>query len=198
MANISAVSVTEETSQRILGRSESHGQHRLRLEGILRYFVSCPIGSTTVDPERGDRPDLASETSNNWLRRSPRLSSLAAGVLTLIAVVAACGSTQTTSTTNTSTKAEASFSGRVEIGGGRKMYIECRGSESPTVVLISGLPIAGDLWDSPLGKSPTVFPTVAKTTRVCTYDRPGTRWRRRAAARAAVTRCPSRPRQGTR
>jgi pimeloyl-ACP methyl ester carboxylesterase len=57
---------------------------------------------------------------------------------------------------------------------GRQMYLECRGQGSPTVVLISGGGIAGDAWDSPLGEEPTVMPTVAKTTRVCTYDRPGT------------------------
>src|SRR5262245_22115860 len=32
----------------------------------------------------------------------------------------------------------ADFAGPVEIGGGRKMYLECRGSGSPTVVFISG------------------------------------------------------------
>ncbi|HEY5878652.1 MAG TPA: alpha/beta fold hydrolase [Nakamurella sp.] len=38
----------------------------------------------------------------------------------------------------------------------------------------AGLDVAGDLWDSPLGPEPHVFPTVAEKTRVCTYDRPGT------------------------
>ena len=54
------------------------------------------------------------------------------------------------------------------------MYLECTGQGSPTVVLISGGGIAADLWDSPLGEQPTVYPTIAKTTRVCAYDRPGT------------------------
>ncbi len=30
------------------------------------------------------------------------------------------------------------FAGLVDIGGGRKIYMECRGAGSPTVVLISG------------------------------------------------------------
>jgi pimeloyl-ACP methyl ester carboxylesterase len=97
----------------------------------------------------------------------------ALALLALAPMAAACGSAQATATTSAA-KTQAAFSGRVDIGGGRKMYIQCRGSGSPTVVLISGLQIAGDLWDSPLGKSPTVFQTVAKTTRVCLYDRPGT------------------------
>lgn len=31
------------------------------------------------------------------------------------------------------------FAGSVDIGGGRKMYLECRGSGLPTVVLVAGL-----------------------------------------------------------
>ncbi len=30
------------------------------------------------------------------------------------------------------------FAGLVDIGGGRKMYLECRGTGSPTVVLVAG------------------------------------------------------------
>jgi len=66
------------------------------------------------------------------------------------------------------------IAGTVDIGGGRQLYVECRGTGSPTVVLESGLDVAGDLWDSPLGPAPHVFPAVAEQTRVCTYDRPGT------------------------
>jgi pimeloyl-ACP methyl ester carboxylesterase len=53
------------------------------------------------------------------------------------------------------------------------------------VVLISGGGIAADLWDSSLGEQPTVYPTVAKTTRVCAYDRPGTT---RARAEGGISR----------
>src|SRR5438045_7444730 len=35
---------------------------------------------------------------------------------------------------------------RVEIPGGRKLYLECRGSGGPTVILVSGLSDAGDVW----------------------------------------------------
>ena len=37
-----------------------------------------------------------------------------------------------------------SFAKRVDIGGGRMMYIECQGSGSPTVVLMSGAGAASD------------------------------------------------------
>jgi len=63
----------------------------------------------------------------------------------------------------------------VEIGNGRKMYLECRGSGSPTVILESGYRNDADIWSAQLEPGmTTVFPQVAKFTRVCAYDRPGT------------------------
>jgi hypothetical protein len=89
------------------------------------------------------------------------------------------------------------FAGLVDIGGGRKMYLECRGIGSPTVVLISGkgngaadwskvLDPAGPVRNAPLDavsagegheleSEAAVFPAVSHFTRVCAYDRPGTR-----------------------
>jgi hypothetical protein len=57
----------------------------------------------------------------------------------------------------------------------RKIYLECSGSDSPTVILESGYRNDTDIWSAELepGMSP-VFPQVAKFTRVCAYDRPGT------------------------
>jgi pimeloyl-ACP methyl ester carboxylesterase len=73
------------------------------------------------------------------------------------------------------------FAGLVDIGGGRKMYLECHGKGSPTVVLVSGFRGAHDDWthviDSggePKPSGSAVFPKVSKFTRVCAYDRPGT------------------------
>jgi pimeloyl-ACP methyl ester carboxylesterase len=88
------------------------------------------------------------------------------------------------------------FAGLVDIGNGRKMYLDCRGDGAPTVVLISGGWEAGWIWtyalaaDDPVqllsydafsagGGKPekldtAVFPKVAKFTRVCLYDRPNT------------------------
>jgi len=65
------------------------------------------------------------------------------------------------------------FAKRVDIGGGRLMYIECQGSGSPTVLLISGADAASDLWHAADQKGPTVYDDVQKMTRVCAYDRPG-------------------------
>lgn len=67
--------------------------------------------------------------------------------------------------------------GLVEINGGRKMYMECHGTGSPTVVLIAGYKERGDFaWNTflPNKPAPTVYAEVGKFTRVCLYDRPGT------------------------
>jgi pimeloyl-ACP methyl ester carboxylesterase len=66
------------------------------------------------------------------------------------------------------------FAGPVDIGGGREMYLECRGTGSPTVVLIGGLRASAEDWNMAAKPGPRVFPEVAKLTRVCAYDRPGT------------------------
>jgi pimeloyl-ACP methyl ester carboxylesterase len=66
------------------------------------------------------------------------------------------------------------FAGLVDIGGGRKMYLECRGTGSPTVVLVAGLKGSAEDWNIAKGPGPTVFAEVAKFTRACAYDRPGT------------------------
>jgi pimeloyl-ACP methyl ester carboxylesterase len=55
--------------------------------------------------------------------------------------------------------------------------MRCRGTGSPTVVLVSGLGDAADVWSvtaDPKNERP-VFAEVAGFTRVCAYDRPGTR-----------------------
>lgn len=73
------------------------------------------------------------------------------------------------------------FAGLVDIGGGRKMYLECQGKGSPTVVLVSGFRGSHDDWTSVIDSGgelkpseSAVFPEVSKFTRVCAYDRPGT------------------------
>ena len=54
--------------------------------------------------------------------------------------------------------------------GGHRLHIHCTGTGSPTVVIEAGL---GD-WSTSWGGD--VQPEVAKTTRVCTYDRAGLGW----------------------
>lgn len=54
--------------------------------------------------------------------------------------------------------------------GGYRLHINCTGTGSPTVIIDAGL---GD-WSTTWGGY--VQPEVAKTTRVCTYDRAGMGW----------------------
>jgi pimeloyl-ACP methyl ester carboxylesterase len=72
--------------------------------------------------------------------------------------------------------ADGDFAGYVGIGDGRRLYLECHGSGSPTVILEAGLRSRSDFWsertDETVGQ--TVFPGIARFTRVCAYDRPGT------------------------
>ena len=53
--------------------------------------------------------------------------------------------------------------------GGYRLHIHCTGEGSPTVVIESG-------WGEMSASWAWVQPEVAKTTRVCTYDRAGMGW----------------------
>jgi pimeloyl-ACP methyl ester carboxylesterase len=90
---------------------------------------------------------------------------------------------RTSSPANPPSAVRGDFAGRVKIRGGRSLYLECRGTGRPTVLLESGLGNAADVWGGPFLVAATdpaadprraVFPAVARFTRVCAYDRPGT------------------------
>lgn len=58
----------------------------------------------------------------------------------------------------------------VDVGGGRRIHIDCRGVGSPTVVLQSGLDANGSLaWSR-------VREPITAVTRTCAYDRAGIMW----------------------
>lgn len=66
------------------------------------------------------------------------------------------------------------FAGTVDVDG-RKLYLKCKGTGSPTVILISGYRNNAEIWTiSPAPGVTPVFDAVAGFTRVCAYDRPGT------------------------
>jgi pimeloyl-ACP methyl ester carboxylesterase len=54
----------------------------------------------------------------------------------------------------------------VPLPDGRRLYLDCRGEGSPTVVLVGGLGAGAETWAA-------VQPQLAETTRICAYDRPG-------------------------
>ena len=118
-----------------------------------------------------------------------RATALGTALLAALMVLAGCaaaapGSRPTAPAEQTSAAPSGTpIAGPVGIGGGRELYLECRGSGSPTVVLISGTGGAADEWMSVVDASDpstqvlseqSVFDQLARTGRVCAYDRPGT------------------------
>src|ERR1700742_1926357 len=59
--------------------------------------------------------------------------------------------------------------GQIYLVNGHRMRIDCTGSGSPTIILDAGLGNDGLIWGG-------VQPSLAKTTRVCSYDRAGFGW----------------------
>jgi pimeloyl-ACP methyl ester carboxylesterase len=86
-------------------------------------------------------------------------------------------------------------SGLFDVGDGRQLFLDCQGAGAPTVFIIPGKGSYAEAWNfvvppnDPIRSSPydiitqaklapspdAVQPTVARTTRVCAYDRPNTR-----------------------
>ncbi len=57
----------------------------------------------------------------------------------------------------------------IDVGGGRRLYLSCTGSGSPTVILVQGAGEPSSIWA-------WIAPDVARDTRVCVYDRAGRGW----------------------
>lgn len=55
---------------------------------------------------------------------------------------------------------------QVDVGGGRTVYLDCRGAGTPTVILEAGAGGGADGWGP-------FFEDAAGVTRVCAWDRPG-------------------------
>jgi pimeloyl-ACP methyl ester carboxylesterase len=88
------------------------------------------------------------------------------------------------STASTFSASQGATAGRRVAVGGRSLYLVCAGvprAKWPTVVLVSGYHDSSDPWIDaadlsllPQAAGPPVFPGLARTVRVCAYDRPGT------------------------
>jgi pimeloyl-ACP methyl ester carboxylesterase len=106
------------------------------------------------------------------------LASVVVVVLTATATALAASPSASNhpATKGNSAKNNKDFAGLVDIGGGRKMYMECRGKGHPTVVFVSGYGDRTETWNKTLESSEqAVLPAIAETNRgVCAYDRPGT------------------------
>lgn len=74
------------------------------------------------------------------------------------------------------TATSGDFAGLVDIGG-RRLYLACKGSGTPTVILEAGAGNNGDIWsmvEPEAAAKISVFDGVAAFTRVCADHRPGT------------------------
>jgi pimeloyl-ACP methyl ester carboxylesterase len=85
-------------------------------------------------------------------------------VIAALLLVAVGGAFATVSVATRGTAQTAA--GQMVDVGGHRLYIECTGSGSPTVVLQAGLGASSSSWAS-------IAPKIAASTRVCAYDRAG-------------------------
>lgn len=99
-------------------------------------------------------------------------------VLVVVLALVGCGSHQTGRGQAPTLGAAGDFSGSVDIGNGRHVYLDCHGQGSPTIVLESGYHDSSDPWvqsdAAAPAVGPAVLPALARGHRVCAYDRPGT------------------------
>ena len=120
------------------------------------------------------------------MRSHPWTLRIGVVALAVTALVGACapsstgagGGSASSSAAPASAAGPGDFAGPVDIGGGRTIYLECRGHGSPTVILESGYHDSSDLWGiaevTPPAADGAVLPGIARSARVCAYDRPGT------------------------
>lgn len=97
------------------------------------------------------------------------MTLLAAGSVMVVRLVAAAG--LLTVAVGLVAPSAAAQGELVDLGDGRRMYLECAGEGGPTVIFESGYGNSGEVW-----KASGVFEAVAASTRACVYDRPGTVW----------------------
>jgi pimeloyl-ACP methyl ester carboxylesterase len=96
----------------------------------------------------------------------------------LLLALVGCGANPVSSSPAPASGANGDFSGPIEIGNGRHLYLECHGKGGPTIILESGYHNSSDPWSQSEAATPAVGPAVlpalAGGHRVCAYDRPGT------------------------
>src|SRR4051794_15449921 len=115
------------------------------------------VAMLVVSSFRGARRSLA-----NWSRRALLYPALV--VLSLLALSGAVGTVMAATSSN-----RAPASGHIYLANGHRLYLNCVGSGSPTVLLFSGLGEWTPNWA-------WVQANVSATTRVCSFDRAGEGW----------------------
>ncbi len=108
---------------------------------------------------------LSAKVSKRWRRVAERM------VLSAVVLVAAAvaGSASYNAIARLWFRAHNPPPGEMYAVNGYKMHMYCTGSGSPTIVLDAGLGDDAVIWAG-------IQPALAKTTRVCAYDRAGFGW----------------------
>jgi pimeloyl-ACP methyl ester carboxylesterase len=140
-------------------KEEAHIPFGYRRNGWA-FFINHG-GSTLNDSQIGTKRTSKSRVTGclNWL---------GAGLAALVGL-ALVGYIYESLAEASDTKASPPPGQLVDVGGYR-LHINCTGSGSPTVVIVAGAGDCSTTWGG------VVQPEVAKTTRVCTYDRAGLGW----------------------
>jgi len=165
------VVVRDVAGARFVSRDHPPIMERMRLESSTRSRGHHFLGNAAQTMSR--RPGRSCGGASPPLLALPPLGICAAILL------AGCGGS---STPSAAPAAGVNFAGPAKIGGSRKLFLKCRGTGAPTVVLISGFRGGYDDWTHvvadpgavPRPSRSSVLPRVGRFTRVCAYDRPGT------------------------
>jgi len=115
------------------------------------------LAALVVSSVRGARRSLA-----NWSRRA-----LLYPALVILSLIAAGGAAATVMAATSSSPAPTR--GHTYLVNGQRLYLNCTGTGSPTVVLFNGLGERTPSWT-------WVQANVSATTRVCSFDRAGEGW----------------------
>lgn len=124
--------------------------------GLLGWVWPPLLGLLVVWSVLGARRSL-----HNWSRRA-----LLYPAFVILGLIAIGGAFETVAEATTSNSPAA---GRSYLVDGHRLFLNCVGSGSPTVVLFNGLGERPPSWA-------WVQPAVARETRVCTFDRAGQGW----------------------
>jgi pimeloyl-ACP methyl ester carboxylesterase len=135
-----------------------------RLLGWMGWVWPILLVLLVVWSVRGARRSL-----HNWSRRSLLYPAFA-----VLGLVALGGAFETVAEATTSNPAPST--GSTYLVDGHRLYLNCVGSGSPTVVLFNGLGERTPNWA-------LVQSAVARQTRVCAYDRAGQGWSGKAPGR---------------
>lgn len=132
--------------------------------------IACQIAVNLEDGRPGRGPYLNPRIAK--MRWKLRFSLIAVMIALSIGILPAPALEQNSNADSKPIDSKPPESRLVDIGGGRRIYLVCEGTGSPTVVFVSGRSDRSDIWQTLKDankKGPAVYSAVAKFTRVCAY-----------------------------